>query len=72
MKVGLVYANIHILRHLKEELAWSIEKWLWVISNTMLFKTVTVDGERFAGINIRSFSTIEVFMAIMSSCLGHK
>ena len=72
MKVGLVYVNIHILRHLKEELAWSIEKWLWVISNTMLFKTVTIDGERFTGVNICGFSTIKVFMEIMSCCLGHK
>ena len=31
----------HIGSHLKEELAWAIEKWLWVISNTMLFKTVS-------------------------------
>ena len=32
--------NIHILRHLKEELAWAIDEWLQVISNTMLFETV--------------------------------
>ena len=25
---------------LKEELAWAIDKWLWVIINTMLLKTV--------------------------------
>ena len=25
---------------LKEELAWVIDKWLWAISNKMLFKTV--------------------------------
>ena len=24
----------------KEELAWVIDKWLWAISNKMLFKTV--------------------------------
>ena len=32
--------NVHVLRCLKEELAWVIDKWLWVISNKMLFKTV--------------------------------
>ena len=31
------YMGIHILRHL---LAWAIDKWLWVISIIMLFKTV--------------------------------
>ena len=35
----MVYVNIHILRNLKEELAWAIDKWLQVISNVMLFKT---------------------------------
>ena len=32
----------------------------------------TVDGERFAGLNIHGFSTIKVFMEIFSHCLGHK
>ena len=32
---------VHVSRHLKEELAWAIDKWLRVISNTMLFKTVS-------------------------------
>ena len=31
---------MHVVRNLKEELAWAIDKWLWVISNTVLFKTV--------------------------------
>ena len=31
--------NVRISRHLKE-LVWAIDKWLWVISNKMLFKTV--------------------------------
>ena len=31
---------VHILKHLKEELAWATNKWLLVISNTVLFKTV--------------------------------
>ena len=40
IKVGVVYMNICVLRHLKEELAWVIDKRLRVISNKMLFKTV--------------------------------
>ena len=32
----------------------------------------TVDGERFAGLNIRSFSAIKVFAEIFSRYLGHK
>ena len=34
--------EIHILRHLKEELAWAIDEQLWVISNEKLFKTVII------------------------------
>ena len=36
----MAYVNVRVLRCLKEELAWVIDKWLWVISNKMLFKTV--------------------------------
>ena len=32
--------SICISRRLKEELAWATDKWLWVIRNVMLFKTV--------------------------------
>ena len=39
IEVGVAYVNILISRHLKEELAWAIDKRLWVISNKMLFKT---------------------------------
>ena len=40
IRVGVVYVNICISRCLKEELAWAIDKWLQLIINTMLFKTV--------------------------------
>ena len=33
------YVNVHISKHLKEDLAWAIYKRLQVISNKMLFKT---------------------------------
>ena len=32
IKVGVAYMNICILRHIKEELAWAIDKQLHVIS----------------------------------------
>ena len=32
--------GVHVSKRLKEELAWAIDKRLWVISNKMLFKTV--------------------------------
>ena len=36
----MAYVNVHVSRNLKEELVWAIDKWLQVISNIMLFKTV--------------------------------
>ena len=35
-------------------------------------KSTTVDGERFAGLNIRGFNAIEVFAEIFSRCLDHE
>ena len=40
IKVGAACVGIHISRRLKGELAWATDKWLWVINNIMLFKTV--------------------------------
>ena len=40
INVSVSYVNVRILRHLKQEVAWAIDKWLRVISNTMLVKTV--------------------------------
>ena len=37
-KGGYVDVDICVLSHLKEELAWAIDKWLRVISTIMLFK----------------------------------
>ena len=44
IKVGVAYMNVYISRHLKEELAWVIDKRLQVISNKMLFKAVVPPG----------------------------
>ena len=38
--VGVAYMNVCVSRHLKEELAWAIDKWFQATSNKMLFKTV--------------------------------
>ena len=40
IRVGVAYVNISVSKHLKEELSWAIDKQLWLIINTMLFKTV--------------------------------
>ena len=37
--------NICISKYLKEELAWAIDKRLWVISNRSLFKIVITTKE---------------------------
>ena len=39
-KGGRGMLDVHVSRHLKEELAWATYKQLRVISNIMLFKTV--------------------------------
>ena len=39
-KVGMAYVNVHVSRHLKEELGWAIDKQLRPIIDKMLFKTV--------------------------------
>ena len=36
--VGMVDVDVHVSSHLKQELAWAVGKWLWVISTMMLFK----------------------------------
>ena len=41
----------------------------WIQSKVQI---ITVDGERFPGLNIRSFSAIKVFTEILSHCLHHK
>ena len=39
-KVGVTYVNICASKYFKEELAWAVDKWLQLISNKMLFKTI--------------------------------
>ena len=39
-KGGVACVNVRISKHLKEGLAWAIDKQIWVISNKMWFKMV--------------------------------
>ena len=39
--------GVHVSRHMKEWLAWAIDKLLWYISIEMLLKTVTVWHQNF-------------------------
>ena len=38
LKVGVVDIDVCVWSYLKEELAWAVDKRLWVISTIMLFK----------------------------------
>ena len=40
--MGVVDIDVHVLKHLKEELAWPADKRLWVISTSynVILKTV--------------------------------
>ena len=41
IKVGVVYVNVQVSRHLKEELAWVIRRYMTLGNSIkMLFKTV--------------------------------
>ena len=37
--MGVVDVDVRISSHLNKELAWAVDKWLWVISTIMLFKS---------------------------------
>ena len=40
LKVGVAYINIYMSKHLKEELAYAIDKWFHIISFVPLYKMV--------------------------------
>ena len=42
----VVCVGVHVLRHFKEELAWATDKWLRIMSNVMLFKTVSYSTKK--------------------------
>ena len=55
------YMNVHVSRHLIQELACTIDKWLQVISTTVLFKTVTVYTSR----NLKHFKLKTILYALL-------
>ena len=59
-------ARINLFSHIFK----SIHEVFWIPQGCK--ESVTVDGERFTGLNIHGFSIIKVFVEIFSHCLGHK
>ena len=58
-------ANAFVQEHLAIEIKY--------IALDLLYKLlITVDGERFAGLNICGFCAIKVFAKMFLHCLGHK
>ena len=54
--MGVAYVNVHVLRHLKEELSWAIDERFQLIINTMLFKgTMRCLRSRLSFFNARDF-----------------
>ena len=47
--------NVHASKHQKEELAQAIDKWLQVISNKMLFRTVIPLRKNKAILNLKQY-----------------
>ena len=52
-----VAIDTRVSSYLKEELAWSVDKWLWVISTIMLFKNSKTTKE-LKGTSRFKFKTI--------------
>ena len=53
----MVYIGIHISRHLKEELAWAMNKRLSIINNVMLLKIYTTNKLKNKAV-FKSFNNI--------------
>ena len=70
MKVGVAYVNVRLSRRVKEELIWVIDNWLWIMTNKMLFETVSYTTKNLknkAVLNwlcIFSRSPVEIFRDI--------
>ena len=47
--------NARVSWYLIEELTWAIDKWVQVMSNTMLFKTVSYTTKSLRNIAIQPF-----------------
>ena len=55
----MVDVDVRVSSHLKEELAWAVDKWLRIFSTIMLFKT----AEELKGTSRFKFKTILVCRA---------
>ena len=44
IKVGVVDIDVCVWSHLKEELTWAIDKWIWVISTIMQEYVSVISG----------------------------
>ena len=53
----MVDIDVHVSSHLKEELAWAVDKQLWVISTIMLFKN-NKTTKKLKGTSCFKFKTI--------------
>ena len=55
IEVDVAYVNVCILRHLKEELAWVIDKWFRVITNKM--SVIPLRLKNKAVLNLKQYCT---------------
>ena len=53
--MGVAYVNERMLRRLKEELSWAIDKPLWLIINTMLVICTTKNLKNKAIFNLKQY-----------------
>ena len=54
------------------QLTIRLVNWERSVTVSGIIHMLAVDVERFAGLNVRSFNSIEVFLEILSNCLGQK
>ena len=63
--MGVAYVNVRLSKSLKEELAWAIDKRHRVVSNKMLFKTVSYTTKKLkkkAVLNLKQINIVCVAM----------
>ena len=59
--------GVRIPRHLEEELAWAIDKWLWVISHIMLFSYITKELKNKVILSLNNIVCIAMWSLVMYS-----
>ena len=65
----MVDVDVCILSHLKEELTWAIDKWLWIISTIMLFKNSnsTKELKNKAVLNLNNIVYVAIWLLVTYS-----